>query len=104
MVKPLLKYLKDHGVKFEYGVQVENVLVDHEGNEKVAKKIVMKKDGKQEDIDLTENDLVFVTNGSITESSTYGNQTTPAPITHAKGGSWRLWENLAKARPSIWSS
>ena len=48
----------------------------------------MKKDGKQEDIDLTENDLVFVTNGSITESSTYGNQTTPAPITHAKGGSW----------------
>ena len=101
MVKPLLKYLKDHGVKFEYGVQVENVLVDHEGNEKVAKKIVMKKDGKQEDIDLTENDLVFVTNGSITESSTYGNQTTPAPITHAKGGSWRLWENLAKQDPAF---
>ena len=101
MVKPLLKYLKDHGVKFEYGVQVENVLVDHEGNEKVAKKIVMKKDGKQEDIDLTENDLVFVTNGSITESSTYGNQTTPAPITHAKGSSWRLWENLAKQDPAF---
>lgn len=101
MVKPLLKYLKDHGVKFEYGVQVENVLVDHEGNEKVAKKIVMKKNGKQEDIDLTEDDIVFVTNGSITESSTYGNQTTPAPITHAKGGSWKLWGNLAKQDPAF---
>ena len=61
----------------------------------------MKKNGKQEDIDLTENDIVFVTNGSITESSTYGNQTTPAPITHAKGGSWKLWENLAKQDPAF---
>ena len=28
MTKPLLAYLKDHGVKFEYDTQVQNVLVD----------------------------------------------------------------------------
>ena len=101
MVKPLLAYLKDHGVKFEYDCHVDNVVVDHEGKQKVAKKIVMTKNGKQSDIDLTPDDIVFVTNGSITESSTYGDQNTPAPITHDKGSSWKLWENLAKQDPDF---
>ena len=101
MVKPLLAYLKDHGVQFEYDCHVDNVVVDHEGKQKVAKKIVMTKNGEQSDIDLTPVDIVFVTNGSITESSTYGDQNTPAPITHDKGSSWKLWENLAKQDPDF---
>ena len=101
MVKPLLAYLKDHGVQFEYDCHVDNVVVDHEGKQKVAKKIVMTKNGEQSDIDLTPDDIVFVTNGSITESSTYGDQNTPAPITHDKGSSWKLRENLAKQDPDF---
>ena len=101
MVKPLLAYLKDHGVQFEYDCHVDNVVVDHEGKQKVAKKIVMTKNGEQSDIDLTPDDIVCVTNGSITESSTYGDQNTPAPITHDKGSSWKLWENLAKQDPDF---
>nr|AEY68243.1 linoleate isomerase [Lactobacillus acidophilus] len=101
MVKPLLAYLKDHGVKFEYDCHVQNVEVDHEGNEKIAKKIIMTQNGKETEIPLTPDDIVFITNGSITESSTYGNQNTPAPITHAKGSSWKLWENLAKQDPEF---
>ncbi|KXI20766.1 hypothetical protein HMPREF3209_00184 [Lactobacillus crispatus] len=101
MVKPLLAYLKDHGVQFEYDCHVDNVVVDHEGKQKVAKKIVMTKNGEQSDIDLTPDDIVFLTNGSITESSTYGDQNTPAPITHDKGSSWKLWENLAKQDPDF---
>lgn len=101
MVKPLLAYLKDHGVQFEYDCHVDNVVVDHEGKQKVAKKIVMTKNGQQSDIDLTPDDIVFVTNGSITESSTYGDQNTPAPITHDKGSSWKLWENMAKQDPDF---
>ncbi|WP_333583245.1 oleate hydratase [Lactobacillus acetotolerans] len=96
MVKPVLKYLKDYGVKFEKNTHVENIIVDHEGKEKIAQKIIIEHKGKQRKIPLTRDDIVFVTNGSITESSTYGNQNTPAPITHAKGSSWKLWENLAK--------
>lgn len=61
----------------------------------------MTKNGEQSDIDLTPDDIVFVTNGSITESSTYGDQNTPAPITHDKGSSWKLWENLAKQDPDF---
>ena len=96
MVKPLLAYLKDHGVKFEYDCHVQNVEVDHDGKQKIAKKIIMTQNGKETEVPLTPNDIVFITNGSITESSTYGDQNTPAPITHAKGSSWKVWENLAK--------
>lgn len=101
MVKPLLAYLKDHGVKFEYDCHVQNVEVDHDGKQKIAKKIIMTQNGKETEVPLTPNDIVFITNGSITESSTYGDQNTPAPITHAKGSSWKLWENLVKQDPDF---
>lgn len=101
MVKPLLAYLKDHGVQFEYDCHVQNVEVDHDGKQKIAKKIIMTQNGKETEVPLTPNDIVFITNGSITESSTYGDQNTPAPITHAKGSSWKLWENLAKQDPDF---
>ena len=101
MVKPLLAYLKDHGVKCEYDCHVQNVEVDHDGKQKIAKKIIMTQNGKETEVPLTPNDIVFITNGSITESSTYGDQNTPAPITHAKGSSWKLWENLAKQDPDF---
>ena len=101
MVKPLLAYLKDHGVKFEYDCHVQNVEVDHDGKQKIAKKIIMTQNGKETEVPLTPNDIVFITNGSITESSTYGDQNTPAPITHAKGSSWKLWENLSKQDPDF---
>ena len=54
-----------------------------------------------EEIPLSEDDLVFVTNGSITESSTQGDHYTPAPISKAPGGSWRLWKNLAAQSPEF---
>lgn len=51
--------------------------------------------GEAKAIELTPDDLVFVTNGSITESSTYGSHHEVAKPTKALGGSWNLWENLA---------
>ena len=49
-----------------------------------------------DDVSLSRDDLVFVTNGSITESSTYGSHDKPAPISKELGGSWSLWKNLAE--------
>ena len=101
MTKPLLAYLKDHGVKFEYDTQVQNVLVDTKNGEKHAKKIILKQGGEDKTINLTDDDLVFVTNGSITESSNYGSHHRVAQPTRALGGSWKLWENLAKQSPAF---
>ncbi|WP_125589382.1 oleate hydratase [Companilactobacillus jidongensis] len=96
LILPIVKFLEGKGVHFVYNTHVENIEVDTSNNEKVAKKIDMTTDGKDTSVDLTENDLVFVTNGSITESTTYGDQTHPAPVEHELGDSWKLWENLAK--------
>ncbi|MFV0361900.1 MAG: oleate hydratase [Suipraeoptans sp.] len=95
LVKPMVSFLTDEGVHFDCGTQVENIIVDITSDTKLAKTILLTKDGAKSEIALTENDLVFVTNGSITESTTQGDHNTPAPITHAPGGSWTLWKNLA---------
>ncbi|MBX9117201.1 oleate hydratase [Enterococcus casseliflavus] len=101
LVKPLLAYLEEQGVDFQYECTVSNIDVRIVGEEKVAQKLVLEKAGAIEEIPLSEDDLVFVTNGSITESSTQGDHHTPAPISKAPGGSWRLWKNLAAQSPEF---
>lgn len=95
MVLPIIKYLESHDVNFVYNAQVTNVVVDVQADKKTAKELVVTLDGTEKTIPLTADDLVFVTNGSITESSTYGSHHQAAPVSKELGGSWRLWQNLA---------
>lgn len=99
MILPLVKYLEAHGVTVEYGVDVKNVVIQQKGEKKVAKQIVYVKDGKQQTIDLIEDDLVFVTNGCCTDTSCYGDQTHAPDLSNIRNGvgeSWDLWKNIAK--------
>lgn len=95
MVLPIIKYLESHDVNFVYNAQVTNVVVDVHADKKTATELVVTIDGTEQAIPLTADDLVFVTNGSITESSTYGSHHQAAPVSKELGGSWRLWQNLA---------
>lgn len=98
MILPLVKYLENHGVKIEYGIDVKNVIIDTEGDKKVAKQIVYVKDGTEQTIDLIEEDLVFITNGCCTDSSCYGDQNTAPDLSHLKDGygeSWDMWKAIA---------
>lgn len=63
LILPLVRYLQDNGVQFDYGVTVTNVLFHFLPGKKIAHQILIKRDGKEEAIDLTENDLVFVPTG-----------------------------------------
>lgn len=99
MILPLVKYLEAHGVTVEYGVDVKNVVIQQKDDKKVAKQIVYVKDGKQQTIDLIEDDLVFVTNGCCTDTSCYGDQTHAPDLSNIRNGvgeSWDLWKNIAK--------
>ena len=99
MILPLVKYLEAHGVKIEYGVDVKNVIFDHNVKKKIAKSIVYVKDGVENTIDLTENDLVFITNGCCTDTSCYGDQHTAPDLSKIRNGygeSWDMWRNIAK--------
>ena len=72
LILPMKKYLEEAGVDFQFGVEVTNVLFDIKGGRKVATAIECKVKGVEQGIVLTENDLVFVTNGSCTEGTIYG--------------------------------
>ena len=60
-------------------------------------------DGETIGIDLTENDLVFITNGGCVENSSMGSQTTAAAWTPElrPGGGWDMWRRIAKQDPSF---
>ena len=59
--------------------------------------------GVEKGILLTEKDLVFVTNGSCTEGTIYGDQD-HAPNGDAQvrtSGCWNLWKNIARQDPAF---
>lgn len=98
MILPLTKYLKSHGVKIEYGVDVKNVTFESKQNKKVATQIVYENNGEEKTIDLIEDDLVFITNGCCTDTSCYGDQDHAPDLSKIKNGegeSWNLWKNIA---------
>ena len=103
MILPMVKYLESHGVDFRFGTKVVNVGFDITPEKKVAKKIDIIKDGVPSSIDLTENDLVFITNGGCVENSSMGSQDTPAPFNKEikEGGGWDMWRKIAAQDPSF---
>ncbi len=98
MILPMIEYLKKFDVQIHYGTKVENVKFEISDYKKVAKSIIITKDGEESSIDLTENDLVFITNGGCVENSSMGSQNTPAEMnTEIKpGGGWDLWRKIAE--------
>ena len=103
LILPMVKYLEAHNVHFQYDTKVTNVLFDITPDKKVAKQILCLHEGKEEAIDLIEDDLVFLTNGSCTDSSAYGDQD-HAPVVNVKDGEgecWKLWKNIAAQDPAF---
>ncbi len=103
MILPLVRYLDAHNVQFHYGTKVENIQFDTKTYKKVATRIDIIRDNQKDHIDLTEDDLVFITNGGCVENSSIGNQNTPAAFNHElkQGGGWDMWRKIAAQDPSF---
>ena len=103
MILPMVKYLESFGVQFHYNTKVVNVAFDCAGGKKQATRIDILREGLEDCIDLTENDLVFITNGGCVENSTIGSQNTAAPYRPEikEGGGWDLWRKIAAQDPSF---
>ena len=103
MILPMVKYLEGHGVQFHYNTKVVNVEFDIQPGKKLASRIELLTEEGQTNLDLTENDLVFITNGGCVENSTMGDQNTPAPYnTEIKpGGGWDMWRRIAAQDPAF---
>lgn len=70
---------------------------------KLAVRIDVSQEGEKSSIDLTENDLVFITNGGCVENSTMGSQNSPAAWNPdlKPGGGWDMWRRIAEQDPSF---
>jgi len=92
-ILPLVKWLQEqHGVTIVYDTRVTDVLFDITAQRKVARRMEWLDAGQPGGVDLTENDLVFITNGSPVENYAWGDQHTPARFdTEIREGSiWAL--------------
>ncbi|KAL6246189.1 hypothetical protein RBB50_006424 [Rhinocladiella similis] len=101
LVLPLQKWLLNHGVQFQYKTQVMDVDFDVVGGKTQATRISWIKDGKSGGVDLGSNDLLFMTIGSLTESSGTGDQKTPAKLNEGPAPAWDFWRRIASKNPSF---
>lgn len=95
MIKPLKLWLVEKGVKIVAGCSVTDVEMDAACN--TVQGLRARQDGKDIRIPVAETDLVFVTNGSLTQNSTFGDNTIVAPVDRSTEdrGLFTLWEKLA---------
>ncbi|KAA0987300.1 oleate hydratase [Pseudomonas sp. ANT_J12] len=102
LVRPLHKWLVEHGVVFEQGACVTDMHLREQSNGKSVKRILYERNGGQLVVDVRSFDYVLVTLGSMTEASSIGGMD-QAPQLKSKAikGAWALWETLAKGRPEF---
>ena len=103
MILPMVKYLEKAGVAFHYNTRVVNVEFHVESDRKQATRIEIVTEGETRYVDLTEEDLVFITNGGCVENSAMGSQNTPAPYDPEikPGGGWDMWRRIAAQSPDF---
>ena len=103
MILPMVKYLENAGVTFHYNTKVVNIEFDVTADRKQATRIEVEAEGEVRFVDLTEDDLVFITNGGCVENSAMGSQNTPAPYNPEikPGGGWDMWRRIAAQSPDF---
>ncbi|OIW35528.1 67 kDa myosin-cross-reactive antigen-like protein [Coniochaeta ligniaria NRRL 30616] len=101
LVLPLEKYLRDHGVNFQYKTEVKDIDFEITASTKRATRIHWVQDGVEGGVDLGPNDLVFTIIGSLTENSDLGDQHTPAVVKEGPAPAWELWRRIAAKDPSF---
>lgn len=101
LIRPLEKYLADHGANFVSGATVTDMDIRIEGNDKTVTALHIGEGCDAQIVPVAEKDLVFFTNGSMTQNSTQGSMT-EAPVMNrdtVHKGCFPLWEKLAAKCP-----
>ena len=102
LVLPLLTWLTARGVHFVKDCQVTDL--DHttvDGRFLVTGIHCLRPDAR-EVVSVAEGDLVFLQNGSMTDSSSLGSMASaPSKLKKTDLGGWALWEKLAEDRPEF---
>jgi len=97
VVVPLVRYLQGCGVHFDIQTEVVDIDFDLSEERKTAIAIhLLNASGSRQTLRLSDRDYLFITNGSITESTDNGSWTeAPRLKDKASSGAWTLWETIA---------
>jgi oleate hydratase len=101
LVQPLVKWLQENGVVFQYGTEVTDVDFSIEPGRKSATRIQWRCNGVEGGADLGTDDMVFMTIGSLTENSDNGDHHTPAKLNDGPAPAWDLWRRIAAKDPAF---
>ncbi|MFC0315472.1 oleate hydratase [Gordonia phosphorivorans] len=101
LVLPLYRWLLDQGVTFRFSTTVTDVDFQIDETRKQAVAIHWTHDGNDGVTRLAENDLLFMTIGSLTENSDEGDHHTPAKLNTGPAPAWDLWRSVAAKDPAF---
>lgn len=99
MVRPLRKWLDEHGVQFRANTRVVDLRYDEHGALNRVTGIVCEHDDRRVEIPVGQSDKVIVTLGSMTAGSSLGGTDRAAVPNHDdSSGAWALWKTIAAGR------
>ena len=103
IVRPMVDWLKNQGVKVFLGATVKDVLFDQtRKGEKVVYKIAYTQSGKKHEINVLPTDIVTFTNGCMTDNSCEADTDTVAKYDVNKTApSFELWRKIAEGKPEF---
>lgn len=101
LVLPLYKWLTEQGVVFKFDTVVTDVDFDVRDGHKQATYVHWTSEGTDGGTPLTEDDLLFITIGSLTENSDEGDHHTPAKLNTGPAPAWDLWRRIAAKDPAF---
>ena len=99
LILPLVKWLEQQGVTIVYDTKVTNVVFDITPERKVARRIEWLQGGKRGGRDVTENDLVLITNGSRGRKHRVGGPPHPGQVDQGHPGGQHLGDVAQHRRP-----
>ena len=99
LVRPLVAWLQGQGVRFEADTTVKDMDSDSRDGRHTVTALHVECDGTTRVVPVEAGDLVFFTNASMTDASSFGSMSS-APPRHTKkdSGGWSLWERIAADR------
>lgn len=98
VIKPIIVWLGSLGVKFRAGTTVTDIAISDTAHETLAIGLSVRDQAGEHRIDLTRDDLVFFTNGSLTQNATMGDTQTVPKFDRdtVDRGCFTVWEKLAR--------
>lgn len=103
LIRPLIVWLQDLGVRFELSTRVVDMAVETKDGETTVVGLTVQSPQGRAEVALTAEDLVLFTNGSLTQNTTYGDNETAVTwnLDNQERGLFTLWEKLAALDPKF---